>query len=363
MDDTHPILTNILSLANPATWQAAIDLADQGVTAWLSGLDHCNFSRIYFTGCGTSFFNGQVGKSLIEHLAHIPAEAAPAFSFTSYAEAALLGPRTLVVGISTGGDTKSVCDGLGRAHQAGSATLALTAFPGTAVTKLADAAILTGGHSDQMGVKTSSYVQALVVISILAARLAGSSAVMQNWLEQVKLAAQGAAAYLAEQRGQIEQLAQTYAKANNVFILGSGPNLGTAEEGSLKVIEMAKMYSECQELEDFFHGRLREVDQDSPMFFIAPSGPCIPRLLDFLTVTHHIGAPSVVLTDRANPAIQELATHVVQLPVVLDEIATPLLYIIPLYLFGYEMALQRGYDPLARRYNLVPQKVRWGEKL
>ena len=99
------------------------------------------------------------------------------------------------------------------------------------------------------------------------------------------------------------------------------------------------------------------------MFFIAPSGPSIPRLLDFLTVTHHIGAPSIVLTDLANPAIQELATHVVRLPVRLDELTTPLLYIIPLYLFGYEMALQRGFDPAARRYNLVPQKVKYGDVL
>ena len=365
MDKIHPILANILSLANPISWQSAIDLADQGIVAWLSGLDRRNFSKIYFTGCGTSLYNGQVAKYFCERLAHIPAEAVPAFSFASYAEPAVLGPHSLVVGISTSGDTHSVCAALERARQAGAVTLALTAFSGSPVTKAAapGATILTGGHTDLMGVKTSSYVQALVVLSILAARLGDRPDELPGWLEQVKAAAQGAAAYLAGQRGQIEQLARQYAKASNVFILGSGPNLGTAEEGSLKMIEMAKMYSECQELEDFFHGRLREVDQGSPMIFIAPSGPSIPRLLDFLTVTHHIGAPSIVLTDQDNPAIHSLATHVVQLPVVLDELATPLLYIIPLYLFGYEMALQRGFDPSARRYNLVPQKVKYGDVL
>jgi glutamine---fructose-6-phosphate transaminase (isomerizing) len=363
MNGTHPILTNILSLANPDTWQSAIDLADQGITTWLSGLEQPSFSRIYFTGCGTSLFNGQVAKYFCEHLAHIPAEAVPAFSFASYTEPAVLGPHTLVVGISTGGDTHSVCAALERARQAGAVTLALTAFSGSAVTQAAQTTILTGGHTDLMGVKTSSYVQALMVLSILAARLAGQPAQLATWLNQVRLAAQGAASYLAGSRGQIEQLARQYAKASNVFILGSGPNLGTAEEASLKVIEMAKLYSECQELEDFFHGRLREVDQASPMFFIAPSGPCIPRLLDFLTVTHHIGAPSIVLTDQYNPAIHALATHVVHLPSRLDELATPMLYILPLYLFGYEMALQRGFDPSARRYNLVPQKVKYGDAL
>ena len=363
MNSTHPILTNILSLADLVTWQTAIDAGDQGVTAWLSGLRQCNFTRIVFIGCGTSLFNGQAGKYLCEHLAHIPAEAEPAFSFASYAEPALLGAHTLVVGISTSGETQSVCDGLLRARQAGSPTLALTANPGTAITQSADSVIFTGGQSDRVGVKTSSYVQAVVVLAILAARLAGDPATLKAVLAQVDLAARGGAACLPGLRTQVEQLARQYAKSSNVFILGSGPNLATAGEGSLKVIEMAKMYSECQELENFFHGRLREVDDTTPLFFVTPSGPSTPRLLDFLTVTHHIGAPSIVLTDQANPAIQELAAHVIQLPVVLNEYATPLLYIIPLYLFAHEIALQRGCDPLARRYDLVPQKVKWGERL
>ena len=54
-----------------------------------------------------------------------------------------------------------------------------------------------------------------------------------------------------------------------------------------------------------------------------------------------------------------LAIHVIQIPTSLDEFATPLLHILRRYVFGYEMALQRGYDPTARRYNIVPQNVRY----
>jgi glucosamine 6-phosphate synthetase-like amidotransferase/phosphosugar isomerase protein len=46
----------------------------------------------------------------------------------------------------------------------------------------------------------------------------------------------------------------------------------------------------------------------------------------------------------------------------LNEYATPLLYILPMHLFGYEMALARGYDPNARRYNIVPQNVKYQEQ-
>jgi glucosamine 6-phosphate synthetase-like amidotransferase/phosphosugar isomerase protein len=96
------------------------------------------------------------------------------------------------------------------------------------------------------------------------------------------------------------------------------------------------------------------------MFFVAPQGCASDRVLDFLTVTDYVGAPSIVLTDQITPGIKRLATQVVQMPGSLDELATPLLYIVPLYLFGYHMALKRGYDPAARRYpDIVPQEMRY----
>ena len=132
---------------------------------------------------------------------------------------------------------------------------------------------------------------------------------------------------------------------------------------------MAKLPAEAQELEDFFHGRLREVDPATPLFFIAPKGCSSGRVLDFLTATDHIQAPTVVLTDEVSEGIRTLGTHVIQMPGGvdmaggLDELLTPLLYIIPLHLFGYELALARGHDPNARRYPIVPQRVRYGEKV
>ena len=240
--------------------------------------------------------------------------------------------------------------------------MAITAHADTLITKHADMVVLSGGEDDQISVKTKSYIQALISMYILALYLNGDSQKRKYWLNQIQLAAQGAGQFLQKQRNHIQQLAEKFTNAPKVFVLGTGPNLGTAEEASLKVIEMAKMYSECQELEDFLHGRLREVDQKSPLFFIAPHANASQKVLDFLTVTDMVKAPSIVLTDKVSTGIQRLATHVIEIPVSLDEYATPLLYILPMHLFGYEMALQRGYDPNARRYNIVPQKVKYQEQ-
>jgi glucosamine 6-phosphate synthetase-like amidotransferase/phosphosugar isomerase protein len=303
-----------------------------------------------------------VGEYVLEHIAGIPCKAVPAFAFSSYLEHRLLDAQTLVIGISTMGKTQSVGEALERARQAGSSTLAITAHTSTPVTTHADIVLLTGGEDDRISVKTKSYVQALISIYMLALHLSGQSQQRIHWLNQIELAAQGARRFLNEQQDQIKQLAEKFAGAPKVFVLGSGPNLGTAEEASLKIIEMAKLVSESQELEDFFHGRLREVDPDSPMFFIAPQGRSSRRVLDFLTVMDRIKAPSIVLTDNPSPGVQRLATHVIRIPVSLDEYATPLLYILPIHLFGYEMAHQRGYDPVARRDDRVPQNVKYQGK-
>jgi len=366
MTADHPMLANILSLAEPSTWQTSLELAENAALPWLEG--DCPVERVCFVGCGSSLYNGQVGKYFMEYLAHIPAEAVPAFTFAKYAEPALLGPPTLVIGISTTGGTQAVCEALDRARAAGSLTLAVTAQTGSPVTRCAEATLLTGGQNDRISVKTSSYVQALISLLVLATRLAevrraASPEKAKEWRSQVLKAAEGARAFLASQRSEIQALAEHFSGAERVFVLGAGPNAGTAEEASLKIIEMAKMHSECQEIENFLHGRLREVDQANPLFFIAPHGAASGRVLDFLTVTHHIQVPTVVLSEEITPGIQDLATHFIRMPGGLDEFATPLLYIIPMHLFGYEMALRRGYDPNARRYNLTPQNVRYGDVL
>ena len=369
MKKDHPMLNSILSLAKIETWQSSIGLADYTASHWLDKIQPVDFERVVLTGCGSSLYNGQVGKYAFEQIAGLAAEAIPAFTFSRYTQPRLLNPRTLVIGISTTGETQAVCEALTHARRSGAKALAVTAYPDSPVRRVADAAVLTNGQSDTLSVKTSSYVQALIALYVLAIRLgerrtaaAGQADVLpKNGIVQISKAGELAAAFLEQGQSVICQLAEGFASTPKVFVLGCGPNCGTAEEAALKVIEMAKLYAEAQELENFFHGRLREVNQTTPLFFIAPRGLSSERMLDFLTVADHIQAPSVVLTDEITEGIRKLARYVIQMPEGLAELFTPLLYIIPLHLFSFELALARGYDPNARRYNIVPQKVKYGQ--
>lgn len=364
MVDIHPVLANILSLAEKATWQRSAALADEAVPAWLARAKPRDYAHAYLIGCGTSHFVAEVAQYALEHLANIPARSMQGFAFAQYAEPALLGPQSLVLAFSTGGESEAVCSGLARAKEAGAATLALTAYANSSVTRIADATILTGGDLDRVPCKTKSYVQSLISAYLLAIYLGQSRGVLSasevsHWRSQFDLAAEGARLFLGNGQHQIEVLAERFAAAKPTM-LGSGANAGMAGEAALKVIEMAKTYCEAGELEDFLHGRIREVNSAEPIFLVAPRGKASGRALDFLTVTHHIGASSIVLTDEVTPGIQGLATEVVRLPVTLEELVTPLLYVAPLYLYAFHVSLRRGWDPVDSRYTgIVPHKARY----
>src|SRR6266542_6420538 len=116
MNSTHPMFTNIRSLADPSTWQESIDLAEAALSVWLKASR--TFREIYLVGHGSSLYNSQVGEYVLEHITGIPCKAMPAFAFSAYVEQERLTPETLVIGISTTGGTQSVCEALECARQA-----------------------------------------------------------------------------------------------------------------------------------------------------------------------------------------------------------------------------------------------------
>jgi glucosamine--fructose-6-phosphate aminotransferase (isomerizing) len=172
MTSVNPILTSIRTLAEPSTWERSVALADDLLPKFMRQVKPNEISRVYFVGCGTSFYAGQVGRYFVEQVARVPGQAVQAYEFAAYAEPTLLGRDTLVVAVSTSGDTEAAANALGRARDAGARTLAVTATAGSLVTRVAESTVLTGGERDTPPAKTSSYVQSLVSLWMLAHYLA-----------------------------------------------------------------------------------------------------------------------------------------------------------------------------------------------
>ncbi len=354
MDDTEILLTNILSLGEWGIWKECIDQTQAYLNTWHSRQDKRTIQRIYLVGCGSSYYAGQVGKYIIEKISHIPTEARQAFSFTNYMDDCFLNQDVLVIGLSSSGNTASTCNALDFARQHGARTLAITSSLNSKIIPIAEDTIFVGG-GDQILVRTLSYVQSLVGLYLLALELSKQADLFNPetsdyWHQQIRSAREITHQFFETQQAKILEILAEYQDGDPFFMLGSGPNVGTAEEAALKVVEMAKTFADGCDMEDFFHGRDRELDQHSRVTFLAPQNQARERMLDFLTFQRKVGIPAIVLTNREIPEVDGLTNQTIVLPGDLDELATPLIYIAPLYLLSYQLALKRGYAPVARRY-------------
>jgi glucosamine--fructose-6-phosphate aminotransferase (isomerizing) len=365
MPDTELLLSDIYSLGDWGTWGNCIRQVKENIDASARFFDRENIERVCLVGCGTSYYAGLVGKYIINNIANIPADSVPAFSFANYSHPSLFYKDILVIGISTTGETQATCDALLKAQQMGAKTLAITAVPDSRITRIARTFLFIGENSGVI-VKTRNYVQTLIALYQLAIDLSkeGSqpeTGLMNYWMGQFRIAQEATQRFLDGKQAEIDNLVEIHKSAENIFILGNGPNVGTAEEAALKVIEMTKMYSDGCEMEDFFHGRDREIVTNSPVIFLAPQNNPKERMLDFLAFNCNAGISSIVITCQEIPELNNLTDQVIFLNSSLDELATPLLYITPLYLFSYHLALKRGYDPISRRYPVPALKFRYRE--
>jgi glucosamine--fructose-6-phosphate aminotransferase (isomerizing) len=323
------------------------------------------WKRVHVIGCGTSYYAAMVFKYVFEDLCGIPTESAQAFDFYSYQGADLLGPEVLVVGFSTAGDTEAVLRSIEKAKAAGARTVAITAVVDGPLARTCDAALLTGATDETNVPRTKGQLQGLLTLYLLGAGLGRSTgrldaAAFRHAVGQIEAAVDAVSCAIESGERQMQDLARRYRECGSVFVLGCGPNLGTAHTGALMITEMAKVHALGDNIENFLHGRDREFDPSDPVFVLAPRGPSSPRTLDFLTVTRHVNAPTIVLTDRPDEDLGSLSTHLVTIAAGVEERFTPLVYLAPLLLFAHHLAVERGEDSNKRRYtDIVPTKVRF----
>lgn len=167
-------------------------------------------------------------------------------------------------------------------------------------------------------------------------------------------------ACLPELFDEMEKIATWYkgTGTENMVVLGTGPNMGTMVEGALKICEMAWKFGAGEELEDFAHGRFREMDGKIPLFIITPGrkdqgeGAGSPGRMQ-----HFRDAPPCSLPAAPPPAVEKLATHIVRMPEVEDEYLTPFLYVFPLWFFGYHVRKMENGLVGEKRFGLFAKDI------
>ena len=296
--------------------------------------------------CGTSWHAGLIGRSLIEGLVGIPVRVEYASEYRYQPILDLEG--SLVVAISQSGETADTLEAMRVAKEHGAKVVGLVNVVGSTIARESDGGVYLHAGPEIGVASTKAFTSQVAALVLLALRLALAKGVDRERLQPL-MAELDRIPELIERTLALEpearRIAEVYADARNALYLGRGVNFPVALEGALKLKEISYIHAEGLPAAEMKHGPIALIDEDMPVFFVAPRDPVYDRkvLSNVQEVKARGGRIIAICTEGGCPELEELADHTLAVPDTLPELS-PLLTVIPLQLLAYHIAVLRGCD-------------------
>ncbi len=306
--------------------------------------------RVSIVGCGTSFYAGLVAKYAIEHWTRMPCEVDVASEFR-YRDP-VLGPNTLVIGISQSGESLDTMEAIRYARSATNKAKVLTVsnVVDSSMAREADAVLYTHAGPEIGVAATKTHLAQIVAMQVLALFLAQTRSTQHpgeiRALMDILDSLPGKVEDALKHTDHITKLALEFADSRDFFFLGRGVGYPTALEGALKLKEISYVRAEAYPAGEMKHGPIALIEPGSVVIGVANRGRLQSKLLSNMQEMRARGATIVLVANEGDDAAAEQADHVMWVPELPSnaELFTPAVNVIPLQIFAYALARAKGFD-------------------
>lgn len=146
---------------------------------------------------------------------------------------------------------------------------------------------------------------------------------------------------IISQHEHIKSVASIFTYARNFLYLGRGYNYPTAMEGALKLKEISYIHAEGCPAAEMKHGTIALIDNEMPTIVIATNGSVYEKTISNIQEIKARGGKVIVVVTEGDQIVSKMADYCVWVPSTV-ECLTPLLSSIPLQLFAYFIAVNKG---------------------
>lgn len=298
-----------------------------------------DFRLVVLVARGTSDNAALFGRYLLEITTGIPVSLSAPSVHTVY-QSGLRMDGALVVGISQSGESADVNLVLESCRKRGAYALGITNEPKSPMVGLVDECWFVHAGKERSVAATKTYTGQLMLLYLLAWALGGR-------IELETLAAlPDQVAQVLKLRAQVESVVERYCFMHHAAVVARGLNYANAYELALKLMETCYVVAERFSSADFLHGPIAMIETSFPVIVFAPPGPTQEDIAQILRKLRELRAETLVISCRP---LEKLATRLIRIPGTLDELYTPIPYIIPGQLFAALLAAVKGIDPDAPR--------------
>ena len=301
--------------------------------------------KLWITACGTAYHAGLVGRWVVEHWAKIPVE--PELASELRYRDALIDPQTLTVAISQSGETADTLAAAREARKRGTRLAAITNVVGSTLSREADDVLYVRAGPEIAVASSKAYITMLVALQMLALDLAVRRGTVTPprvaHIIQAMKALPGKAQEVLLRESEVASLAARLADREHMFFIGRGLDYAVAQEGSLKLKEISYLHSEALAAGELKHGTLALVTPGVPVFALVTQRHVYEKTLSNIQEVKARGGLVIAVAYDRDTEITKHTEVVLRIPDTLDDLA-PVLAIIPLQLFAYYVARERGND-------------------
>jgi glucosamine--fructose-6-phosphate aminotransferase (isomerizing) len=258
-----------------------------------------------------------------------------------------MGPESVLILTSHSGRTKGDLRVVERARQRGAYTIGITDIADSPLAQAVDDTIIgPGGRKTELPATrtyTAAMFRILQLASSLAKRLDDSDTAKVYDKELGKLP-HTLHRLLNRFSTQAGSYADALADVERYFVIGAGPNMSTAFEGALVLLQSTDAGGQAFHVEEMLHGPIQALRPGACVAAVAAPGPLQERIIQSARACHTIGATVLTIAPEGTPGLQDAGLHV-SMPAQIPELLTPILYIVPFWLIGHRSAVATGRDP------------------
>ena len=333
------------------TLRSRLDFARSSVT-----LDSLNLtpaqarglSKLTIVACGTSYYAGLVGKYYIERLARLPVEVDYASEFRY--RHPIVEPSHMVLAITQSGETVDTLAALEEARHGGAFTAAIVNAIGSQAARVTDGHIYMQAGPEIGVASTKAFTASVTDLYLLGLYLGEARGVLSEAvrgdLVRELATLPGLAGQLLEEAWHSErykQLAERFQHYHNFMYLGRGINYPIAREGALKLKEISYIHAEGYPAGEMKHGPIALIDPSMPTVVVAPRDSVYDKMISQVEQVKARSGLVLAVAHAGDEVMAKKADFVLPIPQA-SELLTPILAVLPLQVFAYEMAVRRGAD-------------------
>lgn len=304
--------------------------------------------KIYLVACGSAYYVSVLAKYTIEKACRIPTEAVMASEFR-YSDP-VIDENNLVIVISQSGETADSLAALREAKRLGARTLAIVNVVGSAIAKAADQTIYTWAGPEIAVATTKAFTTQLAVVYLLALRMARELGTieddeyMKTVSELENLPEKISQVLSAENVQKIQYYASRYYGHHDAFYIGRNMDSAVCLEGSLKLKEIAYLHSEAYPAGELKHGPISLIEDGTLVVALATVTPLFDKTMANVREVQARGADVLCITlEELAQKAEKQCPELICVPTVMPMLQ-PSLSLIPLQVFAYYMAINRGCD-------------------